>query len=193
MTPLEIGLLSATIGGLSGILSQIISKILHDQTDNKKTIRNIISEERRLAYLIRQNSHSLYANDLNCTYLKLQGEFLNGTYKEKNFNLVNEYNVIHDKLFDKHADLIGEYLKNINEFTFLCNCHEKLDIHLGKIISERYLDKVDLQEQHANIESLMHEYKLKHSTLRNKAIEYGKMFDEVGALIQGIVKVYEID
>lgn len=193
MTSLEIGLLSATIGGACGIFSQIISKSLQDQADNKKAIRNIISEERRLAYLIRQNSHSLYANDFNCTYFNQQRDILRGTAdEEKIFNLVREAHLNHDKLFDKHADLIGEYLKNINEFTLLCNCSEKLDTLLQKIISEKYLDRIELQK-HDNMKDLTKEYDAKHPTLREKAIEYGKMFDEIGIIIRGIGIDYEID
>lgn len=191
MTTLEIGILSAIIGGTSGILSQIISKSIQNQTDIKKTIRYIISEERRLAYLIRQNSHSLYANDFDFEYYKRQLD-ISKENNEQVLKLYYEAHTNHDELFEKHSILIGEYLKNITEFTLLCDCPIELDILLEKIISEKYLNRIEIKENDS-LEALKNEYEQKHPLLKDKAIDYTEMFNNVGDIILKIGKKHEIE
>ncbi len=118
LSPGTIVLLAALIGATAAIVPQIIMHFLDRNKSKKQEVRNIIGEERRLAFLLEEYYKELVMYKTHKQYwykASTLGEF-DEVVKEKNHKTHLEKNQKSFETMDKIRLAMADYVKNITVF-----------------------------------------------------------------------------
>lgn len=135
LTPETVALLAALIGATAAIIPQIIMHFLNRKKSKRQEIRNIIGEERRLAFLLEEYYKELVMHKTHKQYWYKASTLQHLDKKERDdaHKTHLERNQKSFETMDKIRIAMADYIRTITLFLRLNGSNSKIEKILGEV------------------------------------------------------------